>query len=548
MHTKARTLLLLVSILSIVSAGCTGRSQDARSPQAGSTSNASTAAEVKQQPGAYPIQTSKTLTYWAELNQNAASVKSTFEQVPFFQEWQKRTGVKLKFIQAQANQDKTALNVLLASGDLPDMMEYAWNSFPGGPEKAINDGYILKLNDVIDKYAPNLKQFLKEHPEIDKQIKTDEGHYYVFPFIRNDPMLQTFQGPIIRKDWLDELGLPIPETIDDWYVVLKAFKEKKGIEAPLTFLSVPNVLFGMDNGAFIGAYGVKKGFYLDEGKVKFGPIEGGYKEFLRTFRRWYEEGLIDRNMATVDIKTMDSNMMLGRSGASIWNAGSGIGKWQPALQAKDPKAVVTAAPYPVLKRGDKPKFGQKSEEYVGSGSVAIAGNSKNVEEAARMLDYGYSEAGHMFFNFGIEGTSYNMEGDYPKYTELIMSNKEQLVPAQALAMYNRASYFGPFIQDRRYIEQAYTLSQQKEAIPVWAQNDAERHTLPLIHKTEKESSESAAIMMDVMNLVDEMSIKIILGVEPVDAYDNYVEKIKALNVKRAIDIEQQALDRYNFKS
>ena len=103
--------------------------------------------------------------------------------------------------QPAAGQSKDALNILLASGDLPDMIEYNWFDFPGGPEKAIADGYILRLNDIIDKYAPHYKKYLEEHPEIDKMLKTDNGSYYTFPFLRGDPLLQVYQGPIVRADW-----------------------------------------------------------------------------------------------------------------------------------------------------------------------------------------------------------------------------------------------------------------------------------------------------------------------------------------------------------
>lgn len=124
---------------------------------------------------------------------------------------------------------------MLASGELPDIIEYNWYSFPGGPEKAIQDGYILELGEVFEKYAANLTRYLKENPEIDKQVKTDEGHYYVFPFIRGDEILLVSSGPIIRKDWLDDLGLDIPETMEEWYIALKRFKEEKGATAPLTY-------------------------------------------------------------------------------------------------------------------------------------------------------------------------------------------------------------------------------------------------------------------------------------------------------------------------
>lgn len=537
---KAAVSIMCLSVAGGLVAGCGGGSGDSAVPQESASATAAASGNV------YPLKIDKKLTYWAEMNPNVSSTKPTFDQVPFFQEWQKRTGVQLQFTQPPANQTKEALNMLLASGDLPDMIEYPWATFPGGGAKAISDGYILKLNDAIDKYAPNLKKYLKEHPEVDKQIKTDDGSYYVFPFVRGDDLLKVYQGPIIRKDWLDELGLPVPTTIDEWHTVLKAFKEKKGVAAPLTFLGSPTTLFGLDGGAFVGAYGVKKDFFQSNGEVKYGPLEPGYKEFLATFRKWYEEGLIDKNIATVDTKTMDSNMTSDRSGASVWNSGAGINKWSAVLKQKNDKAQLVAAPYPVLKKGDKPMFGQKDASFVASGaSVAISAKSKNVEAAVRMLDYGYGEEGHMLFNFGVEGTSYKMESNYPKYTDFVLNNPEKLAVAQALSLYARAGYSGPFIQDKRYTEQVTTMQEQKDAIQIWSQTDTDKYVLPPVSMTPEESTEFAAIMNDVNTLVDEMSLKIILGAVPVDSYDSYVTKLKALKIDRAIQLKKAALDRYS---
>lgn len=485
------------------------------------------------------------LTYWAELNGNAAGVKSKFRDVPFFQEWQKRTGVALTFIQPPANQAMEAINVMLASGDLPDMIEYEWSKFPGGPEKAIKDGVILRLNEAIDKYAPNLKRYLEQHPDIDNQIRTSDGSYYQFPFVQADDRLRTYQGPIVRKDWLDELGLGIPETIDDWEAMLRAFKERKGVEAPLTFLGLPNPLFGVEGGAFVGAFGVKKGFYLEEGQIRFGPAEPGYRDFLELMRRWYAEGLLDRNIASVDSETQDISMITGRSGASIWNAGAGLGTWVPVMRESDPGAELAPAPYPVLREGDRPKFGQLTPVIGSSGGVAISARSGNIEDAVRMLDYGYGPEGHLLFNFGIEGVSYEMKDGYPAYTDLILRNPDKLAPSQALAMYTRASYFGPFVQDVRYMEQYYSLPVQKEAVRLWSDTDAVLHALPTVPRTERENATYSAIMQDVSTYVDEMSLKFILGIEPMDSFDAYVEQLLALDVDEAIGIQQSALDRYN---
>jgi len=162
-----------------------------------------------------------------------------------------------------------------------------------------------------------------------------------------------------------------------------------------------------------------------------------------------------------------------------------------------------------------------------------------------MLDYGYSPEGHMLFNFGIEGVSYEMKDGYPAYTDLILNNPNQWAPSQALAMYTRASYFGPFVQDVRYMEQYYALPEQQEAARLWSDTDAALHILPVLPKTEEESTEFSVIMQDVNRLVDEMSLKIIYGMEPLDAFEGYVEQIHAMGIDRAIQIQQQSLDRYN---
>ncbi|SDE41082.1 putative aldouronate transport system substrate-binding protein [Paenibacillus sp. UNCCL117] len=513
---------------------------------AATTPEAGTPAASPGKPVAYPLKTDKTLTYWAELTGNITGVKTSHSEVPFFQEWQKKTGVPLKFTAPPSGQAKEALNVMLASGDLPDMIEFNFlNGFPGGPEKAIKDGYILKLNDLIDKHAPNLKKYLQEHPEVDKMVKTDNGSYYAFPFIRGDEYLQVFQGPIIRKDWLDELGLPVPETIDEWTTTLKAFKEKKGAAAPFSFISKPRFFNESYNGAFLGAFGVNRGFYLEGGAIKFGPAESGFKDYLNQFNQWYKDGLLDKNIATVDTKALDGGFASGATGASIGNAGGGIGKWQPLVEAKDPKAVLVAAPYPVLKKGDIAKFGQKSSPFDTGGMVVITTKASDPALAAQMLDYGYSEEGHMFFNFGTEGVSYKMENGYPKYTDLLMKNPDKLAPAQAISLYARGSYNGPFVQDKRYAEQFFALQTQRDAIEVWKKTDVKKYALPPITPTPEESSEYAKIMTDIDTLVDEMTLKIILGSEPVSQFESYVAKMKSLKLDRAIEIQKAALDRYN---
>ncbi|OAS21172.1 extracellular solute-binding protein [Paenibacillus oryzisoli] len=546
---KMFTMLVTTSLMGSLVVACSSNSSSTSTPSPAASADATKASTAPAAGAAvtYPLKSDKTLSYWGEVTGNLTGVKGTHADTPFFQNWQKVTGVTMKFTAPPTNQADQAINVMLATGDLPDMIEYDFQGkFPGGPEKAIKDGYILKLNDTIDKYAPNLKKYLKEHPDIDKQVKTDNGSYYVFPFIRGDDLLRVFQGPIVRKDWLDELGLPVPETIDDWYTTLKAFKEKKGATASFSVVSVPRPFNELANGAFASAFGVTRDFYMDDkGAIKFGPAEKGYKDFLATFHKWYAEGLIDKNFATADSKSLDANIASGATGVTVGNAGGGIGKWQPLISAKDPKGVLIAAPYPVLKKGDIAMYSQKDPANAPGGSVAITATSKNIETTAKLLDYGYSTEGALFFNFGTPGVSYNMENNYPKYTDLLMKNPDKLAPAQAMSMYIRGNYNGPFIQDKRYIEQYLALQTQRDALTTWSKTDVDKHKLPPITATPEESTELAKIMTDLNTIVDEMTLKIILGTEPVESFDKYMEKFNSVKLNRAIEIKKASLDRYN---
>ena len=96
---------------------------------------------------------------------------------------------------------------------------------------------------------------------------------------------------------------------------------------------------------------------------------------------------------------------------------------------------------------------------------------KTKRAAAKFLDYGYSEEGHMLYNFGIEGVSYEMVDGYPKYTELITNNPDNLTMQHAMGRYMASAYGGPFIQDKRYYEQYLPYEEQKEAVSLLVATD-----------------------------------------------------------------------------
>ena len=137
-----------------------------------------------------------------------------------------------------------------------------------------------------------------------------------------------------------------------------------------------------------------------------------------------------------------------------------------------------------------------------------------------------------------------MEGDYPKYTDWIMNNPDGLSISDAIGKYTLASTSGPFVQDVRYIEQYYALPQQKTALDVWQSDIYDTH-IPMVSLTAEESSRISSIMNDVETCADEMIFKFIMGIEPLDNYDSFINTIKGFGVDEAIQIYSDAVERYN---
>jgi putative aldouronate transport system substrate-binding protein len=208
---------------------------------------------------------------------------------------------------------------------------------------------------------------------------------------------------------------------------------------------------------------------------------------------------------------------------------------------------LAGAPIPVLRKGDKPQLSYASFPYSGITSAAITAKSKNVEKAARFLDWSYSGEGAVFNNFGLEGESFVWKDGYPAFTDLVMKNPKGWPIAQGIAAYARSQDSGPFVQDIRYLEQYYSLPEQQDALKLWPFPEMLKHIVPPLTPTPSESQEFATIMTEINTYQREIETKFIIGTEPMSNWDGYVKTIKRLGIDRAIEIQSAALTRYNAR-
>lgn len=497
----------------------------------------------------YPIQTDAEFRWWSTLPSQVTAYAASMNDTIHKTYLEEATGVKIKFEHPVAGQEAAAFNILQSTDNMPDLIEYGWAGYPGGPQKAIDDNFIISLNSYIEKVCPNLRKIYEENPEYAKQMVTDQGNYFEFPFIRSDEKLATYMTYIIRKDLLDKAGLPVPETFDEWETALRAFKAM-GIKAPISLRLDNNQLGNFS--PFTSKFGFVGNFYHDENnKVKFGPYEESFGEWVKMLKGWYDEGLLDKEFANTDLKRIGAMVAAGENGGIFCTIGGEFGNWLPAIPT-DSGIQYVATKIPAAKRGETPMFGQK--DFPIKDSVAISTSCKNKEVAARFLDFGYSEAGHILYNFGKEGESFTYEdgprgSHIPTYTPIVVDENQNggLTVAQGMSKYIRGYLNGPFVQDLEYIYQYYQRPEQKDALEMF-ETDTLKYKLPILSLTSEEQQRYTDIMTPINTYRQETLAKMISGKMPISELGNYYKQLKDLGIEEAIQIQQAAYDRYLQRS
>ncbi len=549
---RAAALGLAAAMLTLT--GCGGGGQETQTTTAGAAEEGTTAGAAAEGTeagdAADTVETDKPyagtkLTWWTKLNANVSSTYPNLGDTPWAQYVQEQTGIEIEFIHPTVGSENEEFAIMVASGEYPDIIEHTWTTYSGGPGAAINDGVIINLDDVMAENAPNFSKLMEEHPDVDRMVKTSSGSYYCFPFLRGleQPNVTQFSGGILlRKDVLDELGLEMPETIEEWDTVLRAFKDY-GFDVPFTTRKewMKDVWSpGFDNWG---------DFYVEDGVVKHGLIEDSRKEFLAQMNKWYEEGLIDRDWLVADKSSNQTYFTTEKSAAVNAPFGQGLGQYTEIMHEANPEItqedIRCTVPVTSVK-GQNAKFSKMNQVYDKSGvSAAISTQCENVEAAAYLLDWMYSEEGNLCCNFGIEGLTYEMQDGEPVYTDVIMNNPDGLSVANALAAYTRASTSGVCVQDPRYIEQYYEQDNQKEALELSMKTDMGEHFFPPTSVSEENSERYAEIMNNVKTLSDEMEAQFIAGTVSLDAeWDGYIQQLKDFGIEEAISMMQEAYDNY----
>lgn len=310
---------------------------------------------------------------------------------------------------------KETLSTLMASGDLPDMIQGMSWSASEIADYGVSQGLLYPIDTLLE-YMPIFTDILAVHPELKATLTAPDGHIYGLPQLIDS---NSYRWPMwLNQNWLNAVGKEVPTTLAEFADVLRAFKAQDANgngdandEIPWTAswsegYSVEGWLLNAFDLVGTGdTLVVDYSDGIDNMKLAYAPYASEYKDYLTYMHDLYTEGLIDPDMFTQNnaqtIAKVNDNTAGGWLGdGNIQNALSGV---------QDAFNVYTGISPLVKAEGDTPKCaGYDFYECFCTAAISADVTEEKAIALAKMLDYYYSVE---FYDFVVWGPVLGSEMD-----------------------------------------------------------------------------------------------------------------------------------------
>lgn len=410
---KTISVLLALTILLMLISGCSGKSSDPSTHSEQDTTQvdepASDTGEKQESSESrtenfnetgYPIVNEPiTIRVCGPLN----PMTPTWEGVNLFEHLTKVTGIEFEFEEYTSDVWEEKKSLLFASDDLPDLFIGA-NFTAKELAQYGGQGQLIALNDLIEKYGPNIKDAFKQIPEAKAMSTSSDGNIYSLPLINQMPR-DMHKRYWISTTWLKNVGKEVPTTLDEYYDVLVAFKEQdaNGNGNPNDEIPLSGINGYANDGLVLNALGINSsdiGYEIIatmDGEVVCKNIMPEYKEYLKFMNRLYKEKLLDNDVFVQTIEQFNAKGhegLLGsfHSAASYMTCGPEIGydytQFDALTSHLNSTKMVTAT------------------SGIAPGKGAITKENKYPEATLRLLDYCFTEEGAIVNRNGEEGVGW----------------------------------------------------------------------------------------------------------------------------------------------
>ena len=480
---------------------------------------------------------------------------------------QQDNGISIKW-DCMSDSLSEQVNVRIAGGQLPDaFMGVGFNNYDLTTYG--EDGTFIDLTPYLtEEYMPNLTKILEEHPEIRAAITMDDGCIYGLPSgeqmgtagIGKEEDYSIFTIPqfsMINKAWLDELGLPVPTTLDELHAALKAFKDN---DMSATYYGNPAgstipMSTGFDEwcwgqNIFYAGFGytnwpndVCNDLVLNkDGTVNFVSDDDNYRAAVTYFHDWYAEGLMDQEMFSQDTTQYMSKCSQGYVGvATWWYIEELMGDYSkdyvflPVLTGPDGTSNVTV----------------RTGGAINSGNLSVTSACESPANLLKFFDQWYAPETVMQLQYGPIGTYFTEQDADGRWLSITDKQSREQYGKSAGELKGQYEVYGPKLILSDYYNTTFKMEDRAierltDLYDFWMPYVKDTTTYPVdCVFTAEELDTIDMYRVEFENAVSEQEALWIKEGGPSDAdWEAYKSKLQSCGADKLLEVYQNAYNRY----
>ena len=319
-----------------------------------------------------------------------------------------KTGYTVEYSMNSQDNPLQRLSLEIASGVDYDIVRMSPDEF----RALVGQNGFMALDDLLAEYGQEMKSVISEETW---KLTTYNGKIYGVPMMNERANIES--TILMRKDILDEIGLDVPETPEEFANVLRAVKKAYPDMIPYSVMAA-----GSPNGIYaetlISAFDIYFDWNDVDGTLKHYVQMPKYKEYLSWLAGLYKEGLIDADIAINKKVNLDEKFTSGKVFAipSNWYEAS---TQVPALYANVPEAEIT---YVMPLQDENGVAHIRANKYLNNVSVVLK-NAKHPEDAVKFMNAKLTEPTFTYITLGTEGETFTKDGNHyepimPIFSEL----------------------------------------------------------------------------------------------------------------------------------
>lgn len=460
---------------------------------------------------------------------------------PYREDWkvweyiEEGSGATLDIQSVPTSDASTKYSLIFADPEtVPDVAVFTSNT---APLKYARQGALVAFDDLASKmpaYSAWLDGLSEEiYNSSVKTRKAADGKIYYSPLTGREGMTR-MRCWMYREDIFEKHNLEVPTTFDELYEVLKKLKALYPDSYPYVVRGNFDT-FNVVGSSFDKWWQTEVYYDYDDEEWRWGATEDTMREVILFYKKLIDEKLMPSDFFTLNVTAWEELITTNR-GFIMPHFTTRLDYFDPFIGDKIPGFKFTAFVPPVANPEKGAPLVMRSDIELLGFSIPNSGDDKRIENAAKLVDWFYTDEAYELMSWGKEGETYEVvDGEKQFITDDAGNGPSTLYGFQLHGTFTRID------PEAAFATQTERTRDSRELII--------NHTLPdfnpttYLDFTEEEEKVKSEIETSCHMYTEEMVLKMLLGQEPVDKLDEMKATLEEMRVNELLDIYKTAYDR-----